>query len=229
MTPFSFRDSYQNLDIKDKSILELFEVLNAYQKAIDVNIISSITDKNGVIIHANDKFCYVSQYTREEILGKSHNIINSGYHSKTFFKELWQTISKGGVWNKEIKNKAKDGTFYWVDSVILPVLNADNEIQYYLSLRLLITEKKNAEAIEQTENIKKLNEVLQMTSHFVRGPIATSLGLINILEKDKEIEINELKQILNHLRTNIINLDIYTKDLTKFVYEWEVNYKAKNS
>src|ERR1700761_1731090 len=84
--------------------------LEAYQKAVDIAAIVSIADTNGNIIYANDLFCEVSKFTRKELIGANHRIINSGFHPNVFFKDLWNTITSGKVWHGEIKNKAKDGT-----------------------------------------------------------------------------------------------------------------------
>ncbi len=118
--------------------------LIAFQQAINLSIISSVTDKSGIITSVNKKFCEISQYNEEELIGKSHRIINSGYHTKDFFKEMWMTINSGKSWTGEIRNKAKDGSYYWVETVIVPVF-INNVIEEFLSLRILITSRKEAE------------------------------------------------------------------------------------
>lgn len=118
-----------------------------FQKAVNSASIVSLTNLAGDILYVNDLFCKYSKYSKNELLGQNHRIVNSGFHSKNFFEEMWTTISSGEIWRGEVKNKAKDGTYYWVDTVISPVLNENNEVIQYLSIRNLITEKKQSETI----------------------------------------------------------------------------------
>ena len=119
---------------------ETLNQLNEYKYAIDMSAIVSITDEKGTINYVNETFCKISQYSENELLGKDHKIVNSKHHDKEFFLQMWQTISSGKIWKGEVKNKAKDGSFYWVESTIIPFLR--NGVPYqYISIRYDITEK----------------------------------------------------------------------------------------
>ena len=170
--------------------------------------IISVTDKKGIIKDVNDKFCEISGYSRDELIGSKHNIINSGYHDNNFFKDLWRTIYAGKTWQGEIKNKTKNGSYYWVYTTIVPIFDEQNMIKEFFSIRINITERKETEQKIIKQN-KALTEYGYVTSHNLRRPVCNILSILEYLDcgGDMKTSIARIKEFSEELEiiTRLLN------------------------
>ena len=175
------------LDVTDrehsrKTRERLLRELGDVKFALDQSAIVATTNLGGAITAVNDKFCEISKYSREELLGKDHRIVNSGYHGADFFRHLWSTITAGRIWHGEIRNRAKAGAIYWVDTTIVPFLDAQGQPYQYMAIHYEVTERKAAEArLRQRETLAQLGQMSAMVAHEVKNPLAGISGALQVV------------------------------------------------
>ncbi len=199
----------RDLDIMNQQYIEsehkqtLIHLEN-FKKALDIASIVAITNDKGIITYVNDTFCTISGYAKEELIGKTHRIVNSGFHPKCFFKNMWQTIRSGHIWKGEIKNRAKDGSLYWVNTTIIPYLNETGKPYEYVAIRTDVTKLKQAEASLETAlkndfqtTIKNLencifkyrkNDEGKIVFTLSEGKIAEKIGFVTDAIYNKEVK-----------------------------------------
>jgi len=177
LTICALRDISGRVQAEEKLHATLKE-LAGFKAALDAHAILAITDPQGRITYANDQFCQISKYPREELLGQDHRLINSGWHPKGFFRAMWTTIASGKVWQGEVRNRAKDGTFYWVHATIVPFMGPDGKPTQYVAIRTEITERKKAEE-DRERLIQELTGAL--------AEVKTLSGLLPICASCKQV------------------------------------------
>ncbi len=210
------RTEATNGEVLERSLKELADI----KFALDRSTIVAITDQRGIINYVNDEFCRISKYSREELLGQDHRIINSGYHSKEFIRDLWTTIASGRVWKGELRNRAKDGSIYWVDTTIVPFLNSEGKPYQYVAIRHDITNLKLAEEQirEQTAELQRaaqlsfIGELAAGVAHEVKNPLAGIQGAVDILIRRRDTNDPE-REALEGVRHQVERIDATVRAL----------------
>lgn len=208
--------------------------LSDYKYALDTSSIVAITNQKGIIGYVNDNFCNISGYSRHELIGQDHRLINSGHHDKQFINNLWVTIAHGKVWKGEIKNRAKNGSFYWVDTTIVPFLTDAGKPYQYVAIRVDITERKKAEEelnmlngeleqrIKTRTNqleiaVKELEAFSYSVSHDLRAPLRSINGFARILSDEYgKLLDREASRLLGKITRNAVMMGKLIDDLLDF-------------
>ncbi len=207
-------------ELNEKTILlkDSISILNSYQEAIDANSILTISDKNGIITYANDNFCKLSGYSKEEVIGKPHNIVRHEDTPSDVFKDLWDTITNKKVWKGRIKNKKKNSDYYIVDTVIAPILDSDSNIKEYLSIRYDVTQ-----IVKKQKKIQELAHTDILTG--TNNRLSLNKTLISSKKEDINIALIDINRF--HEINDFYGERIGDKVIKNFAKEIQKNLNAK--
>jgi PAS domain S-box-containing protein len=204
------------------------KLLSEYKRAVDLGAIVSKTDKSGRITYVNDAFMKISGYKKDELLGKSHSLVRHKDTPKEFFKELWETILDKKVWQGDIKNKAKDGTEYYVFATIVPILNDKDEIEEFLAIRYDTTNLHKA-VDEANKAERSKSRFLANMSHELRTPLNAIIGFSQILQRRKTLQDKDRDYVekINLSGQNLLTLVNSILDFSK-MDENEMQYNPSD-
>jgi PAS domain S-box-containing protein len=195
---------------------ESVRLLEQIRYALDQAAIVAVTDQRGIITYVNDQFCAISKYPRGELIGQDHRIINSGYHPKEFIRGLWRTIAQGNVWRGELRNRAKDGSIYWVDTTIVPLKDAHGKLYQYLAIRSDITQRKAAEQqlVDQAA-LAQLGQLATVVAHEVRNPLAGVKGSLQVLRSRVNTDPED-RHVIDAMISRLDALNAKVEDILRF-------------
>jgi PAS domain S-box-containing protein len=214
------------LQFKQTQLAKLLSENKTINDTLNRNIAVSFADPDGVILKVNDVFCQSSGYVAGELIGKNHNLLSSGYHDNAFWESMWKTIQHGNVWRGEIRNRKKNGEIYWVDTVINPVTDEYGKILQYLSIRVIITERKNYELAVESKNdelklsldqITLLNEKNALAFKEVEKLLKNVTDSIQYAKRIQDAIIPQVSQIQNHVDAFVL---LKPKDIVSGDYYW---------
>ena len=211
-----FRRTWLDLQARSIDLQSRTKDLADVNFALDQAAIVATTDTSGKITYVNRKFCDISKYSREELLGQDHRLINSAYHSKEFIRDLWVTIANGRIWRGEIRNRAKDGSFYWVDTTIVPFLDERGKPYQYMAIRYEITARKQSEErLREQEALARLGQMAAVVAHEVKNPIAGIRGALQVIAGRMSADARD-KPIVGEIIARLDSLNGIVQDLLVF-------------
>src|SRR5262245_46935987 len=211
-----FRRTWLELQARTVDLQSRTKDLADTNFALDQAAIVATTDTAGKITYVNRKFCEISQYSREELLGQDHRLINSGYHPKEFIRDLWVTIANGRIWRGEIRNRAKDGSYYWVDTTIVPFLDERGKPYQYMAIRYEITARKRSEdRLREQEALARLGQMAAVVAHEVKNPIAGIRGALQVIGSRMTADARD-KPIIGEIIARLDALNGIVEDLLVF-------------
>jgi len=215
----------ESLELAEKELRDI-------QSALDATSIVAKADLKGTITYVNDKFCEISQYSAKELIGQDHRLLNSGIHPKSLWIEMYRSVAQGNAWRHEVCNRAKDGSFYWVDTTVIGFFDSNHKLEYYIAIRTDITERKQlekqlqaqAEALQIAKAIaedasKKKTEFLAKMSHELRTPMHSIISFSSIgkkkFEKGNTEKLGHYFQRINQSGDRLLGLLNNLLDLSK--------------
>lgn len=194
--------------MNSSTLKKLNFTLSEFEDIFSEHSILAVTDSEGTIVYANKKFCNLSKYSQEELLGQNHRILKSDEHSDEFFTSMWDTLSSGKTWVGEIKNRAKDGTFYWLKSTIIPIFDSDHKIKNYVAIRTDITKEKKIQ-----EQLKKLEKELLKQNENLTSQVQSKSS--DLIKSERLATIGTMASRIAHdLKNPLTIMHTYAEMLT---------------
>ncbi len=210
---------YTLCDSERKKFELIFETINR-------SAILSSADRNGNIIFVNEQFCEISGYSKEELIGKNHNILNSGFHPKAFFQGMWKTLAEGKVWRQDICNRGKNGEFFWVDSIIMPVMGGNREVEY-VSVKFDISERKRIEMSRlHSSKMLSLSEMAGGVAHEINNPLAIIASKAILVKRQIEqgvFDSDKVKDSLNKIESTVERIAKIVRSLRLFSRDADID------
>lgn len=226
----TMRSESNNLNHKLTGLSDLRESLSdtsyelaSLKYALDEAAIVAITDIKGTITYVNKKFCEISKYSPEELIGQNHRIINSGFHPKEFFRKMYRTIGNGKVWRAQIRNRAKDGSIYWVDTTIVPLTNREGKLTRYLAIRFDISEQKKTEEelikalLDVEQSNSELEQFAYIASHDLQEPLRMIGSYSQLLTRRYKGQLDaKADQYISYITEGVERMQTLIMDLLQY-------------